>query len=101
MKNFNILGMASLIPVNVSFSLYTFLKFHLAKIMFPHYTWCRGAFSLTKTATGILFKFSNIEDFQAVYKKGFHKVTGARFYKKVNILEKFSFLIIAVSVRAR
>lgn len=44
----------------------------------------RGAFSLTKTATGILFKFSNIEDFQAVYKKGFHKVTGARFYKKVD-----------------
>lgn len=42
-------------------------------------------FSLTKTATGILFKFSNIEDFQAVYKKGFHKVTGARFYKKVLI----------------
>ncbi|XP_003704276.1 uncharacterized protein LOC100880120 [Megachile rotundata] len=45
----------------------------------------RGAFSLTKTATGILFKFSNIDDFQAVYKKGFHKVTGARFYKKVAI----------------
>nr|XP_012143055.1 PREDICTED: uncharacterized protein LOC100880120 isoform X1 [Megachile rotundata] len=44
-----------------------------------------GAFSLTKTATGILFKFSNIDDFQAVYKKGFHKVTGARFYKKVAI----------------
>lgn len=47
-----------------------------------HYS---GAFSLTKTATGILFKFSNIDDFQAVYKKGFHKVTGARFYKKVLI----------------
>ena len=47
--------------------------------------WSRGAFSLTKTATGILFKFSNIDDFQAVYKKGFHKVTGARFYKKVDI----------------
>ncbi|KAK0175770.1 hypothetical protein PV327_009494 [Microctonus hyperodae] len=45
----------------------------------------RGPFSLTKTATGILFKFSNIDDFQAVYKKGFHKVTGARFYKKVAI----------------
>lgn len=44
-----------------------------------------GMFSLTKTATGILFKFSNIDDFQAVYKKGFHKVTGARFYKKVLI----------------
>lgn len=49
--------------------------------MFP----LSGMFSLTKTATGILFKFSNIEDFQAVYKKGFHKVTGARFYKKVLI----------------
>lgn len=45
-------------------------------------------FSLTKTATGILFKFSNIDDFQAVYKKGFHKVTGARFYKKVLIFKK-------------
>ncbi|XP_043279621.1 uncharacterized protein [Venturia canescens] len=45
----------------------------------------RGAFSLTKTSTGILFKFSNIDDFQAVYKKGFHKVTGARFYKKIAI----------------
>ncbi|XP_043467485.1 uncharacterized protein LOC122501800 isoform X2 [Leptopilina heterotoma] len=45
----------------------------------------RGAFSLTKTATGILFKFSSIDDYQAVYKKGFHKVTGARFYKKVAI----------------
>ncbi|XP_046419480.1 uncharacterized protein LOC124179316 isoform X1 [Neodiprion fabricii] len=43
----------------------------------------RGAFSLTKTATGILFKFSSIDDFQAVFKKGFHKVTGARFYKKL------------------
>ena len=47
-----------------------------------------GAFSLTKTATGILFKFSNIDDFQAVYKKGFHKVTGARFYKKVSSIIK-------------
>ncbi|XP_043494795.1 uncharacterized protein LOC122519440 [Polistes fuscatus] len=45
----------------------------------------RGAFSLTKTATGILFKFSNIDDYNAVYKKGFHKVTGARFYKKIAI----------------
>lgn len=50
--------------------------------------WFRGAFSLTKTATGILFKFSNIDDYQAVYKKGFHKVTGARFYKKVRYKEK-------------
>ncbi|XP_046986224.1 uncharacterized protein LOC124556292, partial [Schistocerca americana] len=45
----------------------------------------KGLFSLTKTATGILFKFSEPEDYQAVYKKGFHKVTGARFYKKVPI----------------
>lgn len=45
----------------------------------------KGLFSLTKTATGILFKFSEPEDYQAVYKKGFHKVTGARFYKKVSV----------------
>lgn len=45
----------------------------------------KGCFSLTKTATGILFKFSSPEDYQAVFKKGFHKVTGARFYKKVAI----------------
>ncbi|PSN55412.1 hypothetical protein C0J52_11076 [Blattella germanica] len=45
----------------------------------------KGLFSLTKTATGILFKFSEPEDYQAVYKKGFHKVTNARFYKKVPI----------------
>ncbi|KAK3914854.1 DNA topoisomerase 2-alpha [Frankliniella fusca] len=42
-------------------------------------------FSLTKTATGILFKFARPEDFQATFKKGFHKVTGARFYKKIPI----------------
>lgn len=34
----------------------------------------RGSFSLTKTATGILFKFSEPEDFQQVFRKGFHKV---------------------------
>lgn len=44
----------------------------------------KGCFSLTKTATGILFKFSHPEDYQAVFKKGFHKVTGARFYRKVS-----------------
>lgn len=44
----------------------------------------KGLFSLTKTATGILFKFSHPEDYQAVFKKGFHKVTNARFYKKVS-----------------
>ncbi|KAL5277393.1 hypothetical protein ACFFRR_002562 [Megaselia abdita] len=45
----------------------------------------KGCFSLTKTATGILFKFSHPEDYQSVYKKGFHKVTGARFYRKIGI----------------
>ncbi|PNF43395.1 hypothetical protein B7P43_G13914 [Cryptotermes secundus] len=45
----------------------------------------KGLFSLTKTATGILFKFSEPEDYLAVFKKGFHKVTNARFYKKVPI----------------
>lgn len=45
----------------------------------------KSAFSITKTATGILFKFANPEDYQAVFKKGFHKVTGARFYKKIPI----------------
>ncbi|XP_055383152.1 uncharacterized protein LOC129613206 isoform X2 [Condylostylus longicornis] len=45
----------------------------------------KGCFSLTKTATGILFKFSHPDDYQAVFKKGFHKVTGARFYKKVAV----------------
>jgi hypothetical protein len=57
----------------------------------------KGCFSLTKTGTGILFKFSHPEDYQAVFKKGFHKVTGARFYKKVtasvyNIFKKVEFL---------
>lgn len=46
----------------------------------------KGPFSLTKTATGILFKFAEPEDYQATFKKGFHKVTGARFYKKVSSL---------------
>lgn len=43
----------------------------------------KGCFSLTKTATGILFKFSSVDDYQMVFKKGFHKVTGSRFYRKV------------------
>lgn len=34
----------------------------------------RGSFSLTKTATGILFKFSEPDDYQQVFRKGFHKV---------------------------
>lgn len=44
----------------------------------------KGYFSLTKTATGILFKFSHPEDFQNVFRKGFHRVTGARYYRKVS-----------------
>lgn len=44
----------------------------------------KGPFSLTKTATGILFKFADLEDYQLTFKKGFHKVTGSRFYKKVS-----------------
>lgn len=51
----------------------------------------KGCFSLTKTATGILFKFSHPEDYQAVFKKGFHKVTNARFYKKVSCAVKYAF----------
>lgn len=47
----------------------------------------KGCFSLTKTATGILFKFSSPEDYQAVFKKGFHKVTNARFYRKVRVTQ--------------
>lgn len=43
----------------------------------------RGPYSVTKTATGILFKFANQEDYQATFRKGFHKVTNFRFYKKV------------------
>lgn len=84
----------------------------------------KGCFSLTKTATGILFKFSHPEDYQvkyscyrspflaqwpklaekktlrfcfqqAVFKKGFHKVTGARFYRKVRkVLETQNFLLL-------
>lgn len=53
----------------------------------------KGCFSLTKTATGILFKFSHPDDYQVVFKKGFHKVTGARFYRKVEFLfQKIKFL---------
>lgn len=74
----------------------------------------KGCFSLTKTATGILFKFSHPEDYQAVYKKGFHKVTGARFYRKVSIINishtfsneilhiiYFGFLLVKVAVPCR
>lgn len=54
----------------------------------------KGCFSLTKTATGILFKFSHPDDYQVVFKKGFHKVTGARFYRKVEFLfQKIKFYL--------
>ncbi|XP_063924862.1 uncharacterized protein LOC135138775 isoform X2 [Zophobas morio] len=62
----------------------------------------RGSFSLTKTATGILFKFSDPEDFQQVFRKGFHRVTGGRLYRKVNIpcrpQKTFSLLVHEVPV---
>lgn len=45
----------------------------------------RGGFSVTRTATGVLFKFSDYEDYQTVFRKGFHKLTGSRFYRKVAI----------------
>ncbi|XP_065220083.1 uncharacterized protein LOC135845450 [Planococcus citri] len=45
----------------------------------------KGPFSLTKTATGILFKFADLDDYQLTFKKGFHKVTGSRFYKKIPV----------------
>ncbi|KAH8265856.1 hypothetical protein KR038_006332 [Drosophila bunnanda] len=64
----------------------------------------KGCFSLTKTATGILFKFSHPDDYQAVFKKGFHKVTGARFYRKVSLhthLNIFSDGGIAIPCRPR
>jgi hypothetical protein len=59
----------------------------------------KGCFSLTKTATGILFKFSHPEDYQIVFKKGFHKVTGARFYKKVCnsfFIKSLSLILLAI-----
>ncbi|KAB0791749.1 hypothetical protein PPYR_03549 [Photinus pyralis] len=60
----------------------------------------RGSFSLTKTATGILFKFSEPDDYQQVFRKGFHKVTGGRLYRKVAIpcrpQKTFSLLVMEV-----
>lgn len=44
----------------------------------------RGPYSVTKTATGILFKFAEQDDYHVTFRKGFHKVTNSRFYKKVN-----------------
>lgn len=43
----------------------------------------RGDFSVTKTATGILFRFAEPEDFQTVFRRGFHRATGGRLYRKV------------------
>lgn len=43
----------------------------------------RGDFSVTKTATGVLFRFSDTDDFQAVFRRGFHRATGGRLYRKV------------------
>lgn len=43
----------------------------------------RGPYSVTKTATGILFKFAEQDDYHVTFRKGFHKVTNSRFYKKV------------------
>ncbi|XP_043671312.1 uncharacterized protein LOC122630645 isoform X4 [Vespula pensylvanica] len=54
----------------------------------------KGAFLLTPShdfniekAAAICEKmnFRNTDDYHAVYKKGFHKITGARFYKKIAI----------------
>ncbi|XP_050423770.1 uncharacterized protein LOC126835317 [Adelges cooleyi] len=45
----------------------------------------RGPYSVTKTATGILFKFADQDDYRATFRKGFHKVTNFRFYKKIPI----------------
>ena len=59
----------------------------------------KNSFSLTKTATGILFKFENPEDYQAVFKKAFHKVTGARFYKKVRERERERWRIIFIYIK--
>lgn len=44
----------------------------------------RGPYSVTRTATGILFKFAEQDDYHVTYRKGFHKVTNSRFYKKVS-----------------
>lgn len=44
----------------------------------------KGPYSVTRTATGILFKFAEQEDYHITFRKGFHKVTNSRFYKKVS-----------------
>ncbi|VVC36149.1 Hypothetical protein CINCED_3A013712 [Cinara cedri] len=45
----------------------------------------KGPYSVTRTATGILFKFAEQDDYHVTFRKGFHKVTNSRFYKKVPI----------------
>lgn len=57
----------------------------------------KGKFSVAKTATGILFKFSNAEDCAAVLRKGFHRVTGARLYRKVSLL----YLLFLATIKAK
>lgn len=49
----------------------------------------RGPYSVTRTATGILFKFADQEDYHVTYRKGFHKVTNSRFYKKVSFTHSY------------
>lgn len=44
----------------------------------------KGPYSVTRTATGILFKFAEPDDYHVTFRKGFHKVTNSRFYKKVS-----------------
>lgn len=46
----------------------------------------KGPYSVTRTATGILFKFAEPDDYHVTFRKGFHKVTNSRFYKKVSAL---------------
>lgn len=46
----------------------------------------KGPYSVTRTATGILFKFAEQDDYHVTFRKGFHKVTNSRFYKKVKKL---------------
>lgn len=45
----------------------------------------KSPFSLTKTATGILFKFADVDDYLVTHKKTFQRVIGSRIYKKIPI----------------
>lgn len=62
----------------------------------------RGDFSVTKTATGILFRFSDPDDFQAVFRRGFHRATGGRLYRKVIVpcRPQRTFSLVALEVPA-